>query len=97
LVYQSRSTYIEDDGRGYMYSYKAIRLHHDLHIISDLVSDIQRTVRARFVSDFKQLVHRCLIDTNGSRDFGKTLVGCVAGFIDDVDIEEIGLNLEQSC
>jgi len=79
-----------------MHSHKAIRLHHDLDIISDLVSDIQRAIGTRFVSDFEHLVNRCLIDTNGSRNFGKTLVRCIAGFVDDVDIEEIGLNLEQS-
>ena len=78
-----------------MNSYQPRGLDEEFQIIRDEISGVQTAIICGFVGDFELLVDLTLIDANTRGDLGQSLVGCVAGFVDDIGVKELGLFFEK--
>lgn len=70
-------------------------LNHLFDIIGNLISSVERAVRARFVADGQQIHELLLIDANLASNVGKSGIRLVARFPNHILVKEVCLLLKQ--
>jgi len=79
-----------------MHTSQAVCLGQKLDVVCDLVSTVQASIFTRLVGDFEKAVDLLLVEANAAGELRESGVGVVAGLVHDVDVEVLGLLVEES-